>query len=157
MKLNDEQKFFVQKNLFENKTIQQFKPLDNIISSKPASSSSHTDEEINSKNNSSKENLISLNPLNSSASIKMLKDLSKGTESPMPKSLFDLSQNAKFKPAAQPKEEVKPVSAASLLWTGKAAPEAQPFSSAFPTGNPFASTMSFSNTGSLFNSGKSLF
>ena len=85
MKLNDEKKFIVQKNLFEdNSSNLLLKPFPD--SNKPKQETSKTEEAKNFQ-----VDLVSANPLNSTESIKLHKRALQEHESPVVKSLFDFA------------------------------------------------------------------
>ena len=86
MKLNDEKKFIVQKNLFEdNSSNLLLKPFPET--NKPKQETSKTEETKNLKQG----DLVSANPLNSTESIKLHKRSLQEHESPVVKSLFDFA------------------------------------------------------------------
>lgn len=85
MKLNDEKKFIVQKNLFEdNSSNLLLKPFPET--NKPKQETSKTEETKNFQ-----VDLVSANPLNSTESIKLHKRSLQEHESPVVKSLFDFA------------------------------------------------------------------
>lgn len=97
MKLNDEKKFIVSKNLFEdNSSNLLLKPL--TETNKPKTEQPKSEESQSLK----QVDLVSQNPLSSSKSIKLHKKSLQDHESPVVRSLFDFDQNKQYKKESIP-------------------------------------------------------
>lgn len=154
MKLNDEKKFFINKNLFENNTI---KPLKSFTFNLPSNSSNKENENVVPKGNAT---LVEANPLDSTAALKQNKEAKKEVESPMVKSLFDFKENEKYKPKTdeESKGEVKPpkfnFDTKNLFGEPGSKERGMVLKPQFAVSNPFAN---MAGTSPIFTSGKSLF
>jgi hypothetical protein len=163
MKLNDEKKFFINKNLFENTAIPQLKPVENKPRNEtPVKTMPVSDKRESAPFKENSENLIQKNPLNSATAIQLHKDLSKDHESPIVKSLFEFKENAQFKQnAIAPTNTTTNAPALPSIKNLFGEPGSKekkitikPF---FSTANPFNFTLKPSGQSSLFSTTKSLF
>lgn len=160
MKLNDERKFFVNKNLFENQTLKLLAPPEST--KKEPNKEESLQNSINtitlpSKSEGAPQTLIQQNPLSSTASIKLHQSFAKEEESPVVKSLFDFRGNSKKKPAEEKKEILPPKKFEFKNLFGEPSSKekkliTQPLFGSID--NPFMPKGGFSN---LFSGGKNLF
>ena len=170
MKLNDEKKYFVNKNLFDNTAIQPLKPTtfnfnfntvnkDNKENEEVVRISSNTTEGKDFYRNPFK-NLVEANPLSSTEALKQLKESTQPPhDSPVVKSLFDFSENHKYKKEDEkepPKPEFK-FDTKALFGTPKTKERGITFKPIFGTSSTNLFSTVPGSTSLIFTTGKSLF